>query len=110
MMPMIPRPPPSRQARLFPCVAAAVSAGLVLAMAACGLNAATTGNAILAAFDGAAAGVNLAIVFLMGVRIGEHRAIAAGVPHVVFEFRAGGEGNLRIVDLPPQDEQRATRH
>jgi hypothetical protein len=109
---MIPRPRAARLLRIFPWVMAPLAGGLALATAAFGTIAAIDGRALIAAVDGASFAVNLVIVFVMGMRIGEQRVIAAGAPHVIIEFSAA-DGSIQVtggpIDLPPGDPP-ATRH
>jgi hypothetical protein len=108
---VIPRPRAARLLRIFPWVMAPLAGGLALATAAFGTIAAIDGHALIAAVDGASFAVNLFVLFVAGMRIGQQRMIAAGAPHVIIEFSAA-DGTIQVasgpIDLP--GEPQTTRH
>jgi hypothetical protein len=108
---VIPRLQRRLPSRIVPWVVTPLAGGLALATAAFGTIAEIDGNGLVAAVDGASFAVNLVVVFIMGMWIGQQRMIDAGAPHVIIELSAA-DGSFHVaggpIDLPPGDPP--TRH
>ena len=110
----IPRVPAARLARIFPWVAAPLAGGGAIAATFAATINMTEGNLVAAAINFGCAAINLALVFYLGMGVGELRAIAAGAPVVVIEFGAA-DGSIQMVGpVAPGTERREgggpTRH